>query len=81
MNENISNQHRENYDEDREYYINDIDLQWNGKDEFTEVHKLSEETLRKVKEYALSDEETKEKKRKFEKKINEEHKITILYLK
>jgi superfamily II DNA or RNA helicase len=64
-----------NYDEDREYYINDIDLQWNGKDEFTEVHKLSEETLKKVKEYALSEEEMKEKKRKFEKKINEEQKI------
>lgn len=61
-----------NYDVDREYYIDDIDLQWDGKDEFTEVHKLSEETLSKVKEYALSDDEMKQKKRKFEEKIKEE---------
>jgi superfamily II DNA or RNA helicase len=57
------------YDEDREYYIEDIDLQWNNKDEFTEVHKLNEKTLKKVKEYALSDGEMKEKKRKFEEKL------------
>ena len=61
------------YDEDREYYIKDIDLQWNGKDEYTEVHKLSEETLKKVKEYALSDDEMKQKKRKFEEETEEEN--------
>lgn len=58
----------------REEYIKDMDLQWDGKDETTEVHRLSKETLKKVKEYALSDNEMKQKKREFEEKIKDKEK-------
>ena len=60
------------YDEDREYYINDIDLQWNGKDQFTEVHKLNDDTLIKVKKYALSDEEMAREYKKYQQKLKKE---------
>jgi superfamily II DNA or RNA helicase len=53
-------------DEVREAYIDDMDLQWNGKDETTEVCKLDEKTLEKVKQYALSDNEMKKKKKQYE---------------
>jgi superfamily II DNA or RNA helicase len=56
----------------RQDYINEIDLQWNGKDEFTEVHRMSEETLQKVKEYALSDDEMRSKNRKFEEDLRKQ---------
>jgi superfamily II DNA or RNA helicase len=62
----------------RRAYIDEIDLQWNGKDKFTEVHKLSEATLMKVKEYALSDEEMVREKRKFEEKIKNKKTLEAL---
>lgn len=53
-------------DEVREAYIDDMDLQWNGKDETTEVCKLDEKTLEKVKQYALSGNEMMKKKKQYE---------------
>lgn len=46
-----------NDEEDINYFVNDIDKQWENKDPYTEVHKVSEETLDRVKEYSLTEEE------------------------
>ena len=44
---------------DIKYYIEELDLQWKGFDEGTEVHKVNEDTLQEIKKYSLSSSELK----------------------
>jgi len=43
--------------EDIDFYINDINDQWENRDPYTEVHKVNEKTLDAVKEYSLTEDE------------------------
>ena len=43
--------------EDIDFYINDINDQWENRDPYTEVYKVNEKTLDAVKEYSLAEDE------------------------
>lgn len=59
-------------DEDRMHYIEDLNLQWDNKDDFTEVHKLNSDTLKEIKKYSLTDDQIKDERRRWEKKKQKE---------
>lgn len=44
---------------DIKYYIEELDSQWKGLDEGTEVHKVNDHTLQEIKKYSLSSSELK----------------------
>ena len=56
-----------NDDYDINYYIKELDSQWKGLDEGTEVHKVNDNTLKEIKKYSLSSSELKKLRDKHQK--------------
>lgn len=58
--------HDDKYDID--YYVRELDKQWKGEQEATEIFDINDETLERIKEYSLSKEELLSRKKEEEEK-------------